>query len=148
MHRGTSLTLEQRRTLQQPYAKGPVMILWGWVFLMSEVILYPDSGNTRLAEEGQEGEEGGCSEKASGRTRVPRSRWRRLRILNPEPEVLNHKSGTMYPDPGNTVIRNQSSVTLVSQRRQRRGGAARERVDAQGYLAHAGAARERPMVVL
>ena len=25
-----------RRTLQKPYAQGPMVILWGWVFLMSE----------------------------------------------------------------------------------------------------------------
>ena len=29
-----------RRTLQHPYAEGPMVILWGWVFLMSEVPLY------------------------------------------------------------------------------------------------------------
>ena len=30
----------RRRTLQQPYAQGPMVILAGWVFLMSEVPLY------------------------------------------------------------------------------------------------------------
>ena len=28
------------RTLQWPYALGPMFIIWGWVFLMREVPLY------------------------------------------------------------------------------------------------------------
>jgi hypothetical protein len=39
--RGTSLirTPPPRRTLQEPYAQEPMVILWGWMFLMSEVPL-------------------------------------------------------------------------------------------------------------
>ena len=38
-----------RRTLQQPYASGPMVILWGWVFLMSEVPLYGSLAPPRRA---------------------------------------------------------------------------------------------------
>ena len=33
-----------RRTLQEPFAYGPMVILGGWVFLMSEVALYTRRG--------------------------------------------------------------------------------------------------------
>ena len=41
-----------RRTLQWPYASGPMVILGGWVFLMSEVSLYTLKPDPLTAEQG------------------------------------------------------------------------------------------------